>query len=56
MYRGSSSDVSEIVTVSLGVASTIPIPENLPDTLIALTDKALYAAKQQGRDRYSVSN
>ncbi len=50
------SDVSEIVTVSLGIASTIPIPGNLPDTLIALTDQALYAAKQQGRDRYSVSN
>ncbi|MCC5663203.1 diguanylate cyclase [Nostoc sp. CHAB 5784] len=50
------SDVSEIVTVSLGIASTIPISENLPDTLIALTDQALYAAKQQGRDRYSVSN
>ncbi|WP_228038487.1 diguanylate cyclase domain-containing protein, partial [Nostoc sp. LEGE 12450] len=50
------SDMSEIVTVSLGIGSIIPIPGNLPDTLIALTDRALYAAKQQGRDRYSVSN
>ncbi|MEH2204997.1 MAG: diguanylate cyclase [Nostoc sp.] len=50
------SDVSEIVTVSLGIGSTIPIPGNLPDTLISLTDQALYVAKQQGRDRYSVNN
>ncbi|MEH2141600.1 GGDEF domain-containing protein [Nostoc sp.] len=48
--------MSQIVTVSLGIASTIPIPGNLPDTLIALTDQALFAAKQQGRDRYSVGN
>ncbi|MEH2072000.1 MAG: diguanylate cyclase [Nostoc sp.] len=49
------SDISEIVSVSLGIGSTIPTLGNLPNTLIALTDQALYAAKEQGGDRYSVS-
>ncbi|MBP0017328.1 MAG: diguanylate cyclase [Cyanobacteria bacterium SBLK] len=46
------SNVSEIVTVSLGIASTIPSPESCPEALISLADEALYRAKQQGRDRY----
>ncbi|MDP5337416.1 MAG: diguanylate cyclase [Nodularia sp. (in: cyanobacteria)] len=47
------SHVADIVTVSLGVASLIPTLEVHPDTLIAYADKALYDAKQQGRDRYA---
>ncbi|MHC0062325.1 sensor domain-containing diguanylate cyclase [Nostoc sp. UIC 10890] len=47
-----SSDVKDIVTVSLGITSVIPICDIKPDTLIALADKALYNAKQKGRDRY----
>ncbi|AFZ59259.1 diguanylate cyclase [Anabaena cylindrica FACHB-243] len=47
------SEIRDIVTVSLGVASLIPSMEVKPDTLIALADKALYNSKQQGRDRYS---
>jgi diguanylate cyclase (GGDEF)-like protein len=46
------SQVRDIVTVSLGVASLIPTLEVKPDKLIAYADKALYDAKQQGRDRY----
>ncbi|MEG4118280.1 diguanylate cyclase [Microcoleus sp. N9_B4] len=49
------SDVKEIVTVSLGIASLIPTLEVQPDTLVAYADKALYDAKQQGRDRWSTS-
>lgn len=47
------SNVKDIVTVSLGIASLIPNLELQPDTLIAYADKALYHAKQNGRDRYS---
>lgn len=46
------SNVRDIVTVSLGVASVIPTLEVKPDKLIADADKALYNAKQKGRDRY----
>ncbi len=46
------SDVKSMVTVSLGIASLVPIMEAQPDTLIAEADRALYKAKQQGRDRY----
>ncbi|MBK1986576.1 diguanylate cyclase [Sphaerospermopsis aphanizomenoides BCCUSP55] len=46
------STVRDIVTVSLGITALIPNNEVKPDTLIAAADKALYDAKQQGRDRY----
>ncbi|MCW6052436.1 diguanylate cyclase [Lyngbya sp. CCAP 1446/10] len=49
------SDVKEIVTVSLGISSVIPTLEVQPDTLVAFADKALYDAKQQGRDRWSTN-
>jgi diguanylate cyclase (GGDEF)-like protein len=39
------------VTLSLGVASTIPGDESSPTILIAAADRALYQAKAQGRDR-----
>ncbi|MEA5576362.1 diguanylate cyclase domain-containing protein [Anabaena sp. UHCC 0451] len=48
-----ASHVRDIVTVSLGIASVIPTLEVKPDKLIADADKALYDAKQQGRDRYA---
>jgi diguanylate cyclase (GGDEF)-like protein len=50
------SNIKDIVTVSLGVASLIPMQEVKPDQLIASADKALYVAKQQGRDRYCTAN
>lgn len=49
------SDVKKNITVSLGIATTIPSLEQQPDTLVALADQRLYKAKQQGRDRYSMN-
>ena len=47
----SKSPIAKIVSLSLGVSTLIPRLETPPETLIATADKALYQAKQQGRDR-----
>lgn len=39
------------VTLSIGIASAAPGFDNPPDDLIAAADRALYRAKQEGRDR-----
>jgi diguanylate cyclase (GGDEF)-like protein/PAS domain S-box-containing protein len=44
------SRVGKNVTVSLGVSTTVPQKESLHDELISLADKALYKAKQGGRN------
>jgi diguanylate cyclase (GGDEF)-like protein len=49
------SQVCRYVTVSLGVASVIPTARITPATLIGAADRALYQAKQQGRDRVVIS-
>ncbi|MBD2665455.1 regulatory components of sensory transduction system [Richelia sinica FACHB-800] len=46
-------DVKNIVTVSLGIACMIPNLDIKPDTIVSYADRALYNAKQQGRDRYA---
>lgn len=48
------SNVSEYVTLSMGVSSTIPTHSVSPSAIIAITDAALYEAKNQGRDRIIV--
>jgi diguanylate cyclase (GGDEF)-like protein len=50
------SDVSSIVTVSMGIASMVPCCEKSPNELIVAADRALYDAKRQGRDRYTSAN
>ena len=42
---------SKYVTLSLGVYGLVPNSESSPELLVALADKALYVAKEQGRNR-----
>lgn len=51
-----ASDVRNYVTVSIGIASNVPSHNSSPQAIIAAADRALYQAKQQGRDSYYVSN
>ena len=46
-----NSSVCKYVTLSIGVSSTIPSQNCSQETLISIVDKALYEAKQQGRNR-----
>ncbi|MEA5488720.1 MULTISPECIES: diguanylate cyclase domain-containing protein [Pseudanabaena] len=46
-----SSSISDIVTISLGVASLLPNSKQELATLIKQADTALYRAKQQGRNQ-----
>ena len=50
----SSSSVSSIVTVSMGVAGSIPNNEDDPILLVEAADHALYLAKAQGRNREQI--
>ncbi|MDD4733113.1 MAG: diguanylate cyclase [Desulfovibrio sp.] len=45
------SVVSPCLTVSIGVATTVPLPEADPSLLVAASDEALYKAKNNGRNR-----
>lgn len=45
------SRAAPIVTVSLGVASVVPVGGLSPDALLRSADRMLYQAKQAGRDR-----
>jgi len=47
----SASVVADHVTVSVGVASMLPDRHSTPAQVVAAADQALYAAKQQGRNR-----
>jgi diguanylate cyclase (GGDEF)-like protein len=46
-----SSSISPCITLSIGAASMIPISHHSPDMLVAAADRALYQAKEAGRDR-----
>lgn len=42
------------ITASIGVGSICPTSDDTPETLIALADQAVYAAKHHGRNRVEV--
>ncbi|VAX00141.1 Two-component transcriptional response regulator, LuxR family [hydrothermal vent metagenome] len=50
------SSVSKIVTISLGIASITPTENNSPEDIIAKADKALYNAKEHGRNQIIVAS
>jgi diguanylate cyclase (GGDEF)-like protein len=45
------SQVSRYITLSLGVSSVFPSADSIPELLVGVADKALYEAKNQGRNR-----
>jgi diguanylate cyclase (GGDEF)-like protein/PAS domain S-box-containing protein len=49
-----SSPLRSTVSLSLGIACTVPQPGDLSTGLLAQADRALYLAKRQGRDRYCI--
>ncbi len=46
-----ASRIAQIITASIGIAVTYPAPHQDPTALFAAADKALYRAKQLGRNR-----
>ncbi len=51
-----ASGVDTCITLSLGVAETVPGPDSSPDELIGSADKALYSAKELGRNRCAIQS
>lgn len=49
-----NSTVSAYITVSMGIANVVPQKSSSPSAFIDKTDKALYKAKAEGRNRHSV--
>jgi diguanylate cyclase (GGDEF)-like protein len=49
-----NSQISGLITLSIGIAATIPSAHQSPLHLIELADQALYRAKLQGKNQYCV--
>ncbi len=46
--------MSVLITISIGMASTVDHPDTSLTTLLSYADKALYAAKERGRNRICI--
>lgn len=51
-----TSPVSKFVTVSLGLVAVVPDMDLTPDMMIIAADRALYRAKQLGRDQLQIAD
>jgi diguanylate cyclase (GGDEF)-like protein len=51
-----ASPAAAQVTISIGVASTVPAIGRSPESLLQDADEALYRAKAQGRDRMATKS
>ena len=51
----SCSEVSDYITLSLGLSAVSSTDNIHPDMLVAAADQGLYKAKYEGRDRYCIS-
>jgi diguanylate cyclase (GGDEF)-like protein len=49
-----SEKIKNVITVSLGIASVVPDNEMAPNELIDAADRALYKAKEDGRNKVMV--
>lgn len=49
------SSVKPIVTLSLGIATQIPVPEKDCASTVKEADKALYISKRNGRNQISIA-
>jgi diguanylate cyclase (GGDEF)-like protein len=50
-----ASDVSSVVTVSLGITAVVPDAAASPDDAVQSADEALYRAKAEGRDQVALA-
>ena len=46
------SEVSPLLTVSIGIATILPCKDMTADALLKMADRALYKAKASGRNRF----
>lgn len=49
-----TSEIKDIVSISIGIASIMPDVQTEPSLLISIADKALYESKKNGRDRVTL--
>jgi diguanylate cyclase (GGDEF)-like protein len=47
-------ELNNVLSISIGVACTIPMPESSPMVLLVAADEALYQSKAKGRDRVNL--